>query len=175
MAGGRVSRGLCFLSVSPINGHSNQLFSPASCIASCFYQRPQSSRRENLQHPAPQYLGLPSYSQLLALKNWLALPAVVVVVAQARPALCDPMDCSPPGSSVHGILPARILKWVAMPFSRGSSQSRSPTLQEDSLLSEPPGKPKNTGVGSLSFLQGIFPTPRNQSGVSCIVGGLFTS
>ena len=35
--------------------------------------------------------------------------------------LCDPMDCSPPGSSVHGILLARILEWVAMPFSRGSS------------------------------------------------------
>ena len=35
--------------------------------------------------------------------------------------LCDPMDCSPPGSSVHGILQARILEWVAMPFSSGSS------------------------------------------------------
>ena len=35
--------------------------------------------------------------------------------------LCDPMDCSPPSSSVHGILQARILKWVAMPSSRGSS------------------------------------------------------
>ena len=35
--------------------------------------------------------------------------------------LNDPMDCSPPGSSVHGILQARILEWVAMPFSRGSS------------------------------------------------------
>ena len=31
--------------------------------------------------------------------------------------LCDPMDCSPPGSSVHGILQARILEWIAMPFS----------------------------------------------------------
>ena len=36
--------------------------------------------------------------------------------------LCDPMDCSPPGSSVHGILHARILEWVARPFSRGSSR-----------------------------------------------------
>ena len=35
--------------------------------------------------------------------------------------LCDPMDCSPPGSSVHGLLQARILEWVAIPFSRGSS------------------------------------------------------
>ena len=38
------------------------------------------------------------------------------------PTLCDPLDCSPPGSSVHGTLQARILKWVAFPFSRGSSQ-----------------------------------------------------
>ena len=37
------------------------------------------------------------------------------------PILCDPMDCSPPGSSVHWILPARILEWVAIYFSRGSS------------------------------------------------------
>ena len=40
---------------------------------------------------------------------------------------CDPMDCSSPGSSVHGILQARILEWVAMPFSRGSSQPRGLT------------------------------------------------
>ena len=38
------------------------------------------------------------------------------------PILCDPMDCSPPGSSVHGILQARILNWAAMPSSMGSSQ-----------------------------------------------------
>ena len=38
--------------------------------------------------------------------------------------LCDPMDCSPPGSSVHGILRARVLEWVAMPSSRGSSRPR---------------------------------------------------
>ena len=47
-----------------------------------------------------------------------------VKVAQSCLTLCDPMDCSPPGSSVHGILQARILEWVAMPSSRGSSQPR---------------------------------------------------
>ena len=41
--------------------------------------------------------------------------------------LCDPTDCSPPGSSVHGILRARILEWVAMPSARGSSQPRDRT------------------------------------------------
>ena len=61
-----------------------------------------------------------------------------------------------------GILQARTLEWVAMTSSRGSSQPRikprSPALQVDSLPSEPPRKTKNTGVGSLSLLQGIFPT-----------------
>ena len=59
--------------------------------------------------------------------------------------LCYAMDCSPPGSSVHGILQARILEWVAISFSRGSSQPRDRTwisaLQADALSSEPPGKP----------------------------------
>ena len=67
------------------------------------------------------------------------------LVAQSCPTLCDPIDCSPPGSSVHGILQARILEWVAMPSSKVSSnpgmELRSPSLQADSLLSEPPGKP----------------------------------
>ena len=45
-------------------------------------------------------------------------------VAQSCPTLCDPVDCSPPGSSVHGILQARVLEWVAMPSSRGSSRPR---------------------------------------------------
>ena len=47
-----------------------------------------------------------------------------VLVAQLCPTLCDPMDCKWPGSFVHGILQARILKWVTIPFSRGSSQPR---------------------------------------------------
>ena len=49
---------------------------------------------------------------------------VKVLVDQSCLILCNPMDCSPSGSSVHGILQARILKWVAIPFSRGSSQPR---------------------------------------------------
>ena len=43
---------------------------------------------------------------------------------QSWPTLCDPLDCSPPGSSIYGILQARILEWVAIPFCRGSSQPR---------------------------------------------------
>ena len=58
------------------------------------------------------------------------------------------MDCSPPGSFVHGILQARIMEWVAIPFSRGTSwpriKPRSPAMQADFLPSEPPGKPELT-------------------------------
>ena len=79
------------------------------------------------------------------------------------------MDCSLPGCSVHGILQARLLEWVAMPSSSGSSHPgiklKSPTLQEGSLLAEQLGKPKNTGVGSLSLFQGIFPTQESNRGL----------
>ena len=72
-----------------------------------------------------------------------------VLISQSCLSLCDPMDCSPPGSSVHGISQARTLQWVAIPFSVGSSPPRdqtwvsckSPALQVASLSSEPPGKP----------------------------------
>ena len=53
---------------------------------------------------------------------------MVVKVAQLWLTLCNPIDCSLPGSSVHGILQTRMLKWVAMPFSGGSSQPRDRTL-----------------------------------------------
>jgi len=57
--------------------------------------------------------------------------------------LCDPTDCSLPGSSVHWILQARVLEWVAIPYSSPSdlpdpgTEPGSPALQADSLLSEP--------------------------------------
>ena len=65
---------------------------------------------------------------------------------------------------VHGILQARILDRVTFPFSRDlpnpGIKSMSPILQADSLPAEPQGKPKNTGVGSLYLLQGIFTTQK---------------
>ena len=60
-------------------------------------------------------------------QNWMTLslsPLVKVEVTQSCPTLCDPITCSLPGSSVHEILQARILEWVAIPFFRGSSQPR---------------------------------------------------
>ena len=63
-----------------------------------------------------------------------------LLVAQSCLTLCDPVDCSFPGFSVHGVLQARILEWVAIPFSNSRIEPESPTLQVDSLPSEPPGK-----------------------------------
>ena len=71
---------------------------------------------------------------------------------------------------VHGILQARILEWVAFPYSRdlpnpGIEPRLNPILQVDSLPVEPQEMPKNTGVGSLSFLQGIFLTQESNRGL----------
>ena len=59
--------------------------------------------------------------------HYLTPQGTQCLVIQSCPTLCNPMDCSPPGSSVHGILQARILEWVATPSSRGSSQPRDQT------------------------------------------------
>ena len=78
-------------------------------------------------------------------------------VTQSCPTLFNSMDCI-----VHGLLQARILEWVPFPspgdLLNPGIEPRSPALQAVSLPAEPPGKPKNTGVGSLSLLQWTFPT-----------------
>ena len=88
-----------------------------------------------------------------------------VKVAQSCPTLCDPIDYT-----VHGILQARILEWVAYPFSRGSSQPRieagSPALQADSLPTELSGKPIYEVSQSVSSVAQLCPTlcsPMNRS------------
>ena len=82
------------------------------------------------------------------------MPIVKVKVTQLCLTLCDPMDYT-----VHEILQARIQP-IPSPgdFPYPGIEPRSPTLQVDSLPAELPGKPRNTGVGSLSLLQGIFLT-----------------
>ena len=105
--------------------------------------------------------------------------AVLCLVAQLCLTLCDPMDCSPPGSSVMGILQARILEWVAMPSSRRSSQLGHQTQvshiaggfftvlrhQGSSRIREWVAYPFSTES----------PQPRNWTRVSFIAGGFFTS
>ena len=56
-----------------------------------------------------------------------AYAAAAAKSLQSCPTLCDPIDCSPAGSSLHGILQASVLEWVAISFSRGSSQPRDQT------------------------------------------------
>ena len=80
---------------------------------------------------------------LLCLLHWQmgSLP----LAPPGKPHLCNPVDCSLPGFSVHGILQARVLEWVTISFSRGSSrpgiEPGSPALEADALTTEPPGKP----------------------------------
>ena len=104
----------------------------------CVFQKPLCFREPpSLHHLLPVSLSQGSECWALA--------------AESCPSLCDPVDRSPPGSSVRGILQARLREWVALPSSRGSSQPQgwnpglSPALQADSLASEPPGKPLGFG------------------------------
>ena len=98
--------------------------------------------------------------------------ALLCLITQLRPILCDPMDCSPAGSSVHGDFPSKNTgvgchALLQRNLPKPGIKPKSPTLQADSLPSELPGKPKNTGVGSLSLLQGIFPTQESNWGLLC--------
>ena len=92
--------------------------------------------------------------------DWLL---ALVLVAQLCPTFCDPMDSSGVAyqRAIHGSLQARILEWVDILLSRGSSQTRpgSPVLQADSLPSEPPGKPCEA-----SFTESFWKVPLKQQG-----------
>ena len=85
---------------------------------------------------------------------------ICVLFSQSCSTLCDSKDCSMPGSSVCGILQAKLLQWGAIPFSRNlpdqGIKPRSPVLQADSLLSEPPVQ--FSSVQSLSRVL-LFGTP----------------
>ena len=114
--------------------------------------------------PAPAiHRSLGRYSQHI-------LSALPCLVSQLCLTLCDPMDCSPPGSSIHGLLQASGLSCPPPEdLPNPGIKPRSPTLQVDSLPSEPPGKPKNTGTGSLSLFQGIFLTQEFSQGLCQIL------
>ena len=93
---------------------------------------------------------VPPYSQYccdfpLGMRNGVEKEGKTSEVAQSCLTLCDPMHCSLPGSSVHGIFEARILEWVAIPspgdLPNPGIEPRYPALQADALPSKPPGKP----------------------------------
>ena len=92
---------------------------------------------------------------------------VKVLVIQSFLSLCDPMVCSPPGSSAHGILQARILEWVAIPFSGNLPdlwiKPGSCALQADSLPSELPEKPTGEKDRSMRAVLGkVLPGEANE-------------
>ena len=83
-------------------------------------------------------------------------------VAQPCPTLCNPVDCSLPGSSVHGIFQAIVLEWIAISFSGDfpdpGIKPGSPALQADALPSEPPGKSLNLyREGKNIYITNLFP------------------
>ena len=94
---------------------------------------------------------LKDFKETVYIKYWHSTWNMKVKFTHSCPTLCDPMD-----STVHGILQARILEWVAFSFSRGSSQPRDQTqvshIAGDSLPTEPEGNLKNTGLHSLFLL-----------------------
>ena len=96
--------------------------------------------------------------------------SVLCLVSQSRPILCDPMDYSLPGSSVHGNSPGNNTGIGCHALLQGIVPTRGSNLGLPHyrwiLLSEPSGKPKNTGVGSLSLLQGNFPS---QESAQCLL------
>ena len=101
-------------------------------------------------------------SLLNPLKRFLFLKKVRSEVAQSCPTLCDPMDCSLLHSSVHRIFQARVLEWVAISFSRGSSWPRDQTQVSQTVGRwEPPKRPikiiQNVPIyPSFSFLSGLY-------------------
>ena len=121
------------------------------------YQAPQSlefSRQEywsGLPFPSPgdlPYLRIESGSPALQADTLPSEPTAAVAAVSSLSRVqffCNSMDYSPPGFFVHGILQARILEWVDISFSRGSSWSRDwtciPCLAGGFFASEPPGKP----------------------------------
>ena len=94
----------------------------------------------------------------------------VCLVTRSCPALYDPMDCSPPKLlCLWGFSRQEYRSGLPCPppgdLPNSRIESRSPTLQADSLPTEPPGKPKNTGVNSLSLRQRIFLTQESNPGL----------
>ena len=101
-------------------------------------------------------------------RGWNAASSVCLV-AKLCLTFCNPMECRPPGSSAMGFSRKEYWSGLSCPLLEDLPSPwiklRPSASQGDSLPSEPPGKPKNTGVGSLSFLQGIFPTQELNQGL----------
>ena len=112
-----------------VSSHHQQLWlhTPSCLIHNWVSQHKcsQTSRhyRDHLELPRPTLQNTSLSNHRAAFQTVpFSLILCSVSVTKSCPTICDPTDCSPPGSSVHGILQARILEWAAIPFSRESSQ-----------------------------------------------------
>ena len=117
----------------------------------------------------PMFLSPWAFQVILQNKILGSARCLHCVCAQSYPTLCNPMDCSPPGSSVHGISQAGILEWVAISFSRGSSQLRDRThvsciscTGRQILSAEPPARVINC-ISALSQVLSPFLFSRKMS------------
>ena len=101
----------------------------------------------NLRLPSPY---LHKWVPIYQIPSILLFMCMCAQSHQSCPTLCDPLDCSLPGSSVHGIFQARILEWLAISFSRGSSwpkdRSHVPCIAGRFFTAEPPGKPNSSCI-----------------------------
>ena len=126
----------------------------------------------------PSFFGSPSFSghHRALSKSFLCCTVgpcyLFCVCAQLCPTLCDPMDGSPPGSSLHGISQARILEWVAISYSRGSSQPKDQTcVSKVSCISRvitakvgsPWGRKELDTTKRLNRTEGTWKAPKHAS------------
>ena len=114
------------------NLFNSELLSPILCV----YLNPQMPK-----HRCKVYDEFSEEWSFIKWGRWhfIVIWILKMKVTQSCLTLCDSMDCSMPGSSVHGVLQARTLEWVAIPFFRGSSQPRDRTQVPS--IAEPQGKP----------------------------------
>ena len=99
------------------------------CVYCSFHSTGKETHRKTFSRTSLSRLSLELSLESNEVRIWIhlsdSIPEVPEVkVTQSCLTLCDPMDCSPPSSSVHRFPQARVLEWVAIPFARGSSQPR---------------------------------------------------
>ena len=126
------------------------------------FHKVRSLKRDFLDTVFPSFpFGKHHFASLPSCWSWQGL-----CCAQSCPTLCDPMDCSPPGSSVHGVSQARILEWVAISFSRGSSWFRDQTcvscIADRLFTTEPMGQPQGYKSGTNKEKSLLRQTARNE-------------
>ena len=145
-------------------GHSQYVFSLYKSQCRTFLPKLHTRKITVCKHAVLFYHPVRKIIYWWPKSRYLNKLCCAVLSRSSYPTLRNPVDCSPPGSSVHGDSPGKTTRVCCHALLQGNLpntgfEPRSPALQVDPLPSEPPGKPKYTGVGSLSLLPGEFPDP----------------